>query len=102
MMTNQRNPEGRINFQLLVPNIAHYIRSLRLDKRYQHDQRLMAEIAKAVLGDPRRGRDIEASLRSYDTGPGSCKFQYYYTNSKNRLTSQVIRNYVNYKIQMIR
>lgn len=76
-MTNQRNPEGRINFQLLVPNIANYIRSLRLDKHYLHDQRLMAQIAEAVLGDPRRARDIEASLHSYNTEPGRCKFQCY-------------------------
>lgn len=85
MMTNQRNPEGRINFESLVPKIAYFIRSLRLDKSYLHDRRLMAKIGKAVLGDPRRGRDIETSLRSYDTGPGRCKFQYYYTNRKNRL-----------------
>lgn len=60
-----------------MPKIANYIRSLRLDKHYLNDQRLMAQIAEVVLGDPLRARDIEASLRSYETEPGRCKFQCY-------------------------
>uniref|UniRef100_A0A1B6M3J8 Constitutive coactivator of peroxisome proliferator-activated receptor gamma n=1 Tax=Graphocephala atropunctata TaxID=36148 RepID=A0A1B6M3J8_9HEMI len=81
------NHNGYINFKVLVPGIAKYVRSLPCDEGTLFN--VLPDIAKRTLGHPSKDRDIVASLRSYQS-PTSATGQVIEERGRNNHWSRLV------------